>query len=175
MIHFEVIDPKMGHVRGSISNMSTDNSEYEVSKNLWNDGTDMHGLFVSFAISSEKKFLFDFTDTFHVKPTWSSEEGKTYLYKTGPRKSARSVWGIASKDHILNDEIDDHLEFILKILEPHCDFIERLSKDPDLYISFRIWVQPEGGILGFGIGFQMLERIIRFGTDINFTFIGVER
>jgi len=156
-------------------NMTTNNPESDDSKNPWKDGDSLHGLNVSFAISGEKVVLNDLTNVFKVKPSWSYEEGKTYIYKTGPRKSARSVWGIISKGHILTDEIDDHLEFILKILEPHCVFVKQLAKDPDLYLSFRIWVQPKDGIIGFGISFQMLQRLIKFGTDINFSFIGVER
>lgn len=118
-----------------------------------------------------------------VKPTWAFSKGESYLGKSlkpetkeiiyVERQYPWGVWALDTRSLANVMEIEDHLFFLLSILEPKQEELEKYLKQEEKYIlSFSIYWSPIGSYTGsYEINSQILSRICKLSHYTEFSFL----
>jgi hypothetical protein len=140
-------------------------------------------VYVTYRIRSENLIHEELTSSIGIQPTKSYSRGEKYLGKAFDhsknkivrkwRVQLSSLWDLDSKiiqNH--SKKVEDHIDYLLNILEPHSDQIMVYLKQRDIYfISFYIRWEPLGGHGTYTIQDTVLERMSKLCHFVEFSFI----
>jgi hypothetical protein len=147
----------------------------------------VYELNVSFSIRSEFLHSRIISDELGLDPTWSFSKGESYLSKSlNPltkeiiqveRQYPWGVWGLDTRSKAIKRDVNEHLLYLLQILEPKQEKIEKYLLLADEYsIGFYIYC-PFIGILtgGYEINSLLLSRVSRLSHFVDFSFQVLEQ
>lgn len=119
----------------------------------------------------------------NIKPTKVYRKGEDFigsyrchvtgLMKEAKEKRTNSIWEIDTSD-ITSLKIDDHLEYLLSILEPKADTFKRIinNNDKSDLIRFVIFIKSIDDDGGFEVNSEILKRMGTISHRVWFEFFG---
>jgi hypothetical protein len=136
---------------------------------------------VAFLISGESLVPQVVTNEFGVHPTRSWAKGDLYHGKElDPstrqvrevmRKRPRGIWECSSKGVVSSRRVEEHLCYVLDILEPKQALIDHYLKSPDDYIvKFSLYWKPKFDFGSYEVESVTLARVANMGQVIEFCF-----
>lgn len=138
--------------------------------------------FVDFRICSDELNPEEISNRIGVIPTRAFTKGKKYLGKTrNPntkeiseiwRERPRGIWAVDSKQLSNREKVEDHIKFLLDILEPKKKQLEPYLEQEDIYtISFYIWWEPYGGYGSYEVSSETIHRMSSLSHYTEFAFL----
>jgi hypothetical protein len=149
-----------------------------------NDPTD--GTRVGFSIRSEILVPGVISTELEIAPSWAFSKGESYIGKSlhpqtkeiirVKRQYPWGVWGLDTRSMKNNRNVNDHLLFLLNILEPKQERLAKYLSLVDEYsIGFSIHWQSKGDCTGsYEINSLLLSRISSLCHYVDFSFLGLE-
>lgn len=120
------------------------------------------------------------TQQLGIRPRYSYAKGDKIIPRKGkpPERSAGQPWGfwrISTQGIVDSVYIEDHLRYLLDLLEPQKERLaDYLNKPEDYAISFRIWRKALGMAGQIDISSFYLGRICQLCHSVTFHYAGVE-
>lgn len=132
-------------------------------------------LSISWGIRGDMIDVDEVTRLLEVTSSRMYRKGESYQTRDGnTRIHPVTVWQLSSRGNVISDHLNDHAEFILKMLEPKIEAVQRLKGQAD-YCDVRIWYEyhTEGcnNVASFGLGADLLARLAALASDVNFSII----
>jgi hypothetical protein len=121
-----------------------------------------------------------------MDPTWAFSKGESYIGRSlNPqtkeiirvtRQYPWGVWGLDTRSMTNNRDVNEHLLFLLNILEPKQEKLAKYLSLLDEYsIGFNIHWQTKGDYTGsYEINSPLLSRITSLSHYVDFSFLGLE-
>jgi len=153
-----------------LQNISLDESD-EVKK-----------LYIVFRIRGDDLNTQTVTLNLNIQPTMAYQKGEKFVGKKFDpiaRKAVEeihtryiSVWDIDTESQQVLRSVEEHIEYMLNILEPHSQAIARYLEQNEKYIiSFYIRWEPHGEHGSYQIPGDLLGRMAKLCHFIEFSFI----
>lgn len=139
-------------------------------------------VFVDFRICADSLNPEEVSTNLGITPSRAFAKGEKYLGKTrNPeskeisevwRERPRGIWAIDSKKLSIEEKVEDHIKYLLEILEPLKKQLKLYLDQRDIYtISFYIWWEPQGGYGSFEVSSEIIRRMSSLCHYIEFAFL----
>lgn len=143
---------------------------------------EVKNLFVAFGFRGDDLIPQLITSELNIQPTVAYQKGEEYIGKKYDPKSKKhvevirkrgiSVWDLDSKSQQHLKRVEEHIEYLLNILEPQAEQIQRYVAQPDKYsISFYIRWEPHGENGSYVVSSDLMRRMEKFCHFFMFSFI----
>jgi hypothetical protein len=77
------------------------------------------------------------------------------------------IWSLSSENALDSPMVEDHILFLLELLEPKGPAVEQLKASPGFLIQLYVWHVGEAG---FSLSSSVLQRACSICHSINFSF-----
>lgn len=125
---------------------------------------------ISFGVTGTNLVPSELTMRLGLQPDRAFAKGATHHTPRGPRQRPFGVWAIDSRSHVSSDELAEHADYILRLLEPVRPAIEGIKRDPSLRTSVGIWWAPEEGQGGYTLKATVVSALCQYCDEIDFYF-----
>ncbi len=141
---------------------------------------------VSFSIRSDLLEPGVISNELEIVPSWAFSKGESYIGKSlhpqtkeiirEKRQYPWGVWGLDTRSMTINRDVNEHLIFLLNILEPKKEKLAKyLSLFDEYSIGFSINWQSKGDCTGsYEINSLLLSRITSLCHYVDFSFLELE-
>jgi hypothetical protein len=140
-------------------------------------------LFVVFRIRGDDLNTQTVTSDLNIPPTRVYQKGEKFVgkkYDPIAKKRVKeihihhfSVWDVSSESQQDLKRVKEHIEYLLNILEPHSQAINRYLEQNEKYvISFYIRWEPKGEHGSYRVPGDLLGRMAKLCHFTEFSFIG---
>ena len=134
---------------------------------------------ISFSVRSDILDVKLFTDELGIKPSMAFSKGEKYLGKYKNINSGKiekrwetrytGIWRLSTKGVLECKSVEPHLLYLLDILEPKRNAIEKyLCDSKNYHIRFYIWWEPFDGHGSYRISKDSLRRMSVLSHDVEF-------
>lgn len=119
-----------------------------------------------------------------IQPSWAFAKGESYIGRSikpetkeiihVPGERPWGVWAIDTKSFENNKEVQDHILYLINMLEPKREELEKyLERKEEFQIGFSIHWSPVGGYFGsYEVDSNILMRMSRLSHYTDFSFLG---
>ena len=125
---------------------------------------------VSFGVSGDDLVPSAISSRLGLRPDWAFAKGEEYLSASGVQQRAHGVWAIESKSHVTTGDLADHVDYILKVLEPVREGVREIRRASSLRVNVSIWWEPEGGQGGYTLKAAAVAALCEYCDEIDFYF-----
>ena len=141
-------------------------------------------LFVMFRIRGDDLNTQTVTSDLNIQPTRVYQKGEKFVgkkYDPIAKKRVKeihthyfSVWDVSSESQQDLKRVREHIEYVLNILEPHSQAINRYLEQNEKYtISFYIRWEPNCESGSYQVPGDLLGRMAKLCHFTEFSFIGI--
>jgi hypothetical protein len=118
----------------------------------------------------------EFTVHLGIQPSFAHAKGDTFESRAGLLKHRTGMWALESEDKLETTSLENHLIFLLDILEPASSTIVELILKLSLSADFHCYWVSETSQGGPIISSKTLRRIANLHADLDFEihFFGVD-
>ena len=142
-------------------------------------------LFVDYAFRSDILDPEGLTSNLGITPSRAYAKGEKYQGRvlnvnTGEVENTwnerwTGIWAISTKGLVASKKVEDHVQYLLNILESKKETITRYLADSDNYqISFYIWWEPFSGYGSYQITQVILKRMSNLCHYVDFGVLCTE-
>jgi hypothetical protein len=111
------------------------------------------------------------TNILGIEPTAEHTSGEEYIGRNGIRRvHPWSVWQLSSGVAISSGKEDDHLLYLLSLLESRAEKIAQIRSGAD-GCDLRIWCEVKGDVASIRLSANLLRRLCALVDDINISVI----
>jgi hypothetical protein len=112
------------------------------------------------------------TAQLQIEPTRAYGKGEEYLVEKISEMRKRSIghWSISS-ENLESTSVEKHCEYLLKIIEPKKEIIQKYINDPEVWVSIVFWWESKVGHGGFSISPDKATRLAPLCQDLRFHFL----
>ena len=155
-----------------------------VLQNISFDESDaVKNLYVVYRIRADDLIPQTVTAELGIHPTVAYQKGEKFIGKKYDPKAKKdievirghpfSVWDVNSESQQGLRRVTDHIMYLLDILEPHSEQIQRyLNQNEKYIISFYVRWEPHGEHGSYVIPGELLKRMGNLCHFVEFSFIG---
>ena len=155
----------------------------KVLQNISLDESDeVRKLYIVFRIRGDDLITQTVTSDLNIQPTVAYQKGEKFVGKKFDPIAKKvveethtrniSVWDVDLESQQVLRRVEEHIEFMLNILEPHSRAIARYLEQNEKYIiSFYIRWEPNGEHGSYQIPGGLLSRMAKLCHFIEFSFI----
>jgi hypothetical protein len=127
----------------------------------------------SFGIRAEDLLPDQITQALGVQPTNSWSKGTVVHARSGSRQRPWGIWSLDTENAVSSSELEDHLVYLLNVLEARRDALDQYLRNPDYSVAIYLWYVGESGADGFTLTSDVLNRACRLCNLINVTFSSI--
>lgn len=128
---------------------------------------------VSFGISGDSLDPSIVTDQLAIEPNVAFAKGDEYLTrKVGTRIRPTGIWSISSDVFVNSTSTELHAKYILNLLEPRIEHIERYVHNPLYRTSIAFWWVARDGHGGFTLSKKTLAGLCCLCEHFDYYFVG---
>jgi len=133
----------------------------------------------SFGIRADDLRPNEITERLGIQPSHSFARGDTYvghLDRTtmGTRTRPFGVWQVRSEGVVKSDVLQDHVDYLVGVIEPKREEIDALLSDPALYVDVRLWVESHDVVNAFTLRSDSICILASLCREFNISVIGGE-
>jgi len=134
-------------------------------------------IFAVFGIRADKLDPDRISERLGIQPSHSfarGDEYKTHVSKTemGVRVRPFGVWQISSEGVVKSGNLQDHVDYLIRLIEPKRMAISALMADPDLYMDMRLWVESHDAVNSFTLRSESVACLASLCREFNVSVIG---
>lgn len=133
-------------------------------------GEDAKEIYVDYCIRSNNLNPTEISTDLEIEPTRSWSKGDRYLGKQRDPVSGEiqqvwrnrpwGIWAINTKSLCNVGRVEEHIHYILNILEPNKGKIQKyLTLEEEYHLCFYIWWVPDGGTGSYEVSSDVLKRM----------------
>jgi hypothetical protein len=126
---------------------------------------------VTFSIRSDNLIPEEISNLLALEPTQAWGKGDFFVNGTGTHQRPWGVWSLSSERVVDSLNVQDHLLFILELLEPKQSAIAQLLGKPDHMAQMYVW---HVGEVGFSLSSSTLKRACSMCHTINFSYFSTD-
>jgi hypothetical protein len=147
----------------------------------FDENDNIREVYLVYRIQSDFLDPIDVSNELGIKPDRAFFKGQKYISKSwnpDTRKVVKvqakhdlGIWNYSTKNKINSKRVEDHILFLVNLLEPARPFIEKLLNQPDIYsISIFIKCSPLGENGGYQVKNSIIIRIAKLCHFFDFWF-----
>jgi hypothetical protein len=141
------------------------------TKLLDNEREELPHIDVSFGMRARTLIPREVTKLLGVQPTHAFQRGDEFDSHSGKHRRDAGVWQLRSEDTVSSANVDEHVRYILDILEPKRNVIEVFLKNPEYYVEVRIHLRPADSSSNFSISSEMLTSLALISQHLNISCV----
>lgn len=106
-----------------------------------------------------------------VQPSRVLRAGEEFSLRDGrTAKRPWTVWAIDSSPTVQSQDVNDHIDYMLSLLEGRRADLERMRKDAD-YCDVRLWYETGEPTASFRVDPHRFARLLSLAEDLNISVI----
>ena len=125
-----------------------------------------------FSIRSDRLDPAAITARIGITPSSAWVKHEEYLSKAGPRRRPYGMWHLSTEGKVLSRSPEQQSLYLLRLLEPKTEFLQRLAEDSDYLVIVKFWWESTDNIGGFELSSGTAARLAAICKYIGFTVIG---
>jgi hypothetical protein len=156
-----------------------------IQKDPFGKSEEVKNISVDFLIRSDNLDPVKITQEFQIQPTRSWAKGDKHLGKKLDLKTREivdawytrpwGIWGINSDNEVHTLKVEDHIIYLINLLEPKSELLNHYIFQREKYIvRFNILYHSFGGHGGYFISSELLKRLGQLCQYIEFRHICTE-
>lgn len=127
---------------------------------------------VTFNIKHDSKPLSFLSKELSLTPTELQVCGEKFLnFKGRPVVAQSHMWRINTERLVHSIKISDHLAYLVDLLKPRQQILDKYIRDPNFQTSFAIWWQCSYDVASFGLDTSLLLDASSLCNEFHWQFL----
>lgn len=115
------------------------------------------------------------TNELNIHPTRFFRKGDKSISKHSGSVTVKphNLWSLQSiSSELIEEKISHHISYLKTILSSKVDILKKYKSNPNLEISFWIWIETDNSGIGLNLDSDEMDFLNSISNKIHFSFIG---
>lgn len=106
-----------------------------------------------------------------VKPSGAYSRDNPFVRSDGVAcREDHGFWTMHTNDAVTSDRLDDHVRYLVELLEPRAAAVSRLRRSSDLTCA-TIYCSSRGNVAHLSVSGDLVARLAPFVDEVGFSFV----
>lgn len=115
------------------------------------------------------------TNELNINPSRHFRKGDKSISKHSGSVTVKphNLWSLQSiSSELIEEKISHHISYLKTILSSKVDILKKYKSNPNLEISFWIWIETDNSGIGLNLDSDEMDFLNSISNKIHFSFIG---